>query len=64
MLSMFQYTQETDEIAKCVQSESLLEFTLLVPLIAVNFSARIAVIHLTALLEYLCNCSIRVFNIG
>ena len=41
--------------------ESLLDFTLLVPLIAVKFSARIVVIHLTALLEYLRDCSIRVF---
>ena len=30
--------------------------------IAVKFSARIVVIHLTALLEYLRDCSIRVFN--
>ena len=36
--------------------------TLLVPLIAVKFSARIVVIHLTALLEYLSDYSIRVFD--
>ena len=33
-------------------SQYELQFTLLVPLIAVKFSARIVVIHLTALLEY------------
>ena len=33
------------------------------PLIAVKFSARIGVIHLTSLLEYLHDCSIRVFNL-
>ena len=27
-----------------------------------QFSARVVVIHLTALLEYLSDCSIRVFN--
>ena len=32
-------------------------------LIAVKFSARIVVIHLTALLEYLYDCSIRVLNL-
>ena len=47
----------------CIQTESLLQFTLLVPIIAVKFSARIVVIHLTALLEYLSDCSIRVFNL-
>ena len=36
-------------------------FTLLMLLIAVKFSARIDVIHLTAILEYLDDCSIRVF---
>ena len=35
----------------------------MVPLIAFKFSARIVVIHLTALLEYLHDCSIRVFNL-
>ena len=40
-------------------SQYELQFTLLVPLIAVKFSA----IHLTALLEYLHDCSIRVFNL-
>ena len=44
-------------------SQYVLQFTLLVPLIAVKFSARIVVIHLTALLEYLSDCSIRVFNL-
>ena len=44
-------------------SQYELQFTLLVPLIAVKFSARIVVIHLTALLEYLHDCSIRVFNL-
>ena len=49
----------------CIQTESReLEFTLLVPLIAVKFSARTVVIHLTALLEYLRDCSIRVFNLS
>ena len=40
-----------------------LQFALLVLLIAVKFSARIVVIHLTALLECLHDCSIRVFNL-
>ena len=44
-------------------SQYELQFTLLVPLIAVKFSARIVVIQLTALLEYLHDCSIRVFNL-
>ena len=44
-------------------SQYELQFTLLVPLIAVKFSARIVVIHLTALLEYLHDCSIRVINL-
>ena len=44
-------------------SEYELQFTLLVPLIAVKFSARIVVIHLTALLGYLHDCSIRVFDL-
>ena len=51
MPSTFQYTHETDQIAMCIQNESLLEFTLLMPLIAVKFS------------EYLRDCSIRVFNL-
>ena len=44
-------------------SQYELQFKLLVPLIAVKFSARIVVIHLTVLLEYLHDCSIRVFNL-
>ena len=44
-------------------SQYELQFTLLVPLIAVKFNAKIVVIHLTALLEYLHDCSIRVFNL-
>ena len=36
----------------------------LVPLIDVKFSARIVIIHLTALLEYLRGYCIRVFNLG
>ena len=44
-------------------SQYELQFALLVPLIAVKFSARIVVIQLTALLEYLSDCSIRVFNL-
>ena len=66
MLSTFQCKHETDQIAMCIHTESVpieLQFTLLVPLIAVKFSARIAVIHLTALLEYLHDCSNRVFNL-
>ena len=61
--STFQYTHETDQIAICIQNESLLEFTLLVPLIDDKFSARIVVIHLIALLEYVHECSIRLFNL-
>ena len=41
-----------------------LQFTLPIPFIAVKFSARIVVIYLTALLEYLRDCSIRVFNLN
>ena len=44
-------------------SQYELQFTLPVHLIAVKFSAKIVVIHLTALLEYLHDCSIRVFNL-
>ena len=53
---------KTDQIAMCIQTERVLEFTLLVPLIAIKFSTRIVVMYLTALLEYLHDCSIRVFN--
>ena len=65
MLLTFQYKHETDQIAMCILrvSQYELQFTLLVPLIAVKFSARVVVIHLTALLEYLSDCSIRVFNL-
>ena len=66
MPSTFQYKHETDQIAMYVYRLRVfqyeLQFTLLVPLIAVKFSARIVVIHLTALLE-LHDCSIRVFNL-
>ena len=44
-------------------SQYELQFALLVPLIVVKFNARIVVIHLTALLECLHDCSIRVFNL-
>ena len=44
-------------------SQYELQFTLLVPLVAVKFSARIVNIQLTALLEYLHDCSIRVYNL-
>ena len=44
-------------------SQYELQFALLVPLIASKFNARIVVIHLTALLECLHDCSIRVLNL-
>ena len=47
--STFQYTHETDQSAMCIQTESHLQCTLLVSLIAVKFSAWIVVIHLIAL---------------
>ena len=54
---MFQYTHET-AIVMCIQS-LLISVELVVPLMAAKFSASFK-IHLTALLEHLRDCSIRV----
>ena len=66
MLSTFQYKHETDQIVMCIQTESLpigAKIYITGAFNSCQIQCKDFFIHLTALLEYFRDCSIRLFNL-